>query len=111
MNIEVLKSKLSKVEVTTSMINNDGVIIMDNDMIDTLSIVPNESVLVINERTGKRETLFVSGIDSDEYYLMMVPNSVAGVGETITVISKGRVTADEYFNEPIIINAQKEKEI
>lgn len=109
MNIEVIKSKISKIGVTISLINNEGVIKMDGGLMDELNMVQNEVVLVINEQTGKQQTLFLESFKSNNYYSMVVPNSIAGLGETVTVISRGRVTIDEGFSNPIIINVENLK--
>mgnify|MGYP000155445652 CR=1 FL=1 len=108
MKIEVLKSKITKIPVTVSLINNQGFIKMDKELMDELHIVEDEMVLVINERTGKNQKLFVEGLDySDSYYSMMVPNTIAGVNEKVTVISTCTDTVDEINVSPIKINVEK----
>ena len=59
MQIRLLKSKLHRVTVTETLIDYDGSITIDRDLMDTAGIYPYEQVLVANLANGTRHETYV----------------------------------------------------
>ena len=62
MFIEVLKSKIHRVTVTSANLNYIGSITIDEDLIDAAGLVENEKVQVLDLNNGERlETYIIKG--------------------------------------------------
>ena len=59
MQIRLLKSKLHRVTVTKTLIDYDGSITIDRDLMDAAGIYPYEQVLVANLANGTRHETYV----------------------------------------------------
>jgi len=62
MLIEVLKSKINKVQVTEANLDYVGSITIDEDLMDAAGLIENEKVHVLNVNNGERlETYVITG--------------------------------------------------
>ena len=62
MVIEVMKSKIHRVEVTEADLNYVGSITIDEDLLDAANMIAHEKVQVVNVNNGERlETYIIKG--------------------------------------------------
>jgi len=62
MQLEVLKSKLHRVQVTEANLNYVGSITIDEDLMDAANMIENEKVTIVNVSNGERlETYIIKG--------------------------------------------------
>ncbi len=62
MMIEILKSKLHRVNVTDANLNYTGSITLDEDLMDAANLIEGEKVHVLNNNNGERfETYVIKG--------------------------------------------------
>ncbi|HEY5500207.1 MAG TPA: aspartate 1-decarboxylase [Bacteroidales bacterium] len=62
MLIEVLKSKIHRVQVTEANLNYIGSITIDEDLMDAANIIANEKVHIVDNNNGERfETYVIKG--------------------------------------------------
>lgn len=97
MLIEVLKSKLHRVTVTSADLNYIGSITIDEDLLDAANILPGEKVQVVNNNNGERlETYAIPGPrKSGEVTLNGAAARKVAVGDILIVISYAQMTPDE----------------
>lgn len=63
MNIEILKSKIHRVEVTEADLNYIGSITIDENLMDAANLIENERVHIYNITNGERfETYVIKGM-------------------------------------------------
>lgn len=110
MTIEVIKSKITHIKVTTSHINCEGVIKMSKALMEESHIRVNERVFIINESLrsdGSMKTAFVEEFEMDSHYpsnAITTPVSISGPNDEITIISMARIPVDTISSNPILIN-------
>ena len=109
MTIEVLKSKISHIKVSSSTINSCGVIKMTQTLMDELIIRNYEKVFIFNESSRTDETMKTAFVEAfnDEHHpdTITTPISIAGAGDEITIISMGRVSSEvNSAIKPVILN-------
>ncbi len=62
MQIEVVKSKIHRVKVTSADLNYIGSITIDEDLMDAANIVQGEKIQIVNNNNGERlETYAIPG--------------------------------------------------
>ena len=62
MQVEILKSKLHRVEVTEAELNYVGSITIDEDLMEAANILEGERVQIVNNNNGERlETYVIRG--------------------------------------------------
>jgi aspartate 1-decarboxylase len=59
MQIEVLKSKIHRVQVTQSDLDYIGSVTIDEDLMDAANLIENEKVDIYNYNNGERFTTYV----------------------------------------------------
>ena len=104
MLIKVLKSKIERVKVTQSELHNVGNITMDKDMIDTVNLVENAKVQIVNINNRERlETYLIKGErGSGMIYMNGADARKTEVGDII--ITYGQLDFDRAkCNTPTII--------
>lgn len=107
MKIETLKSKISHIQVSSSHINNEGILRMTSELMADANLTNFEKVMIINESTGDTRHLFVSEITNyTSYDYIIAPNSIAGTGDLITILSTATATVDEDVAKPILIDIE-----
>ena len=58
MKIEVLKSKIHRVQITQAELHYVGSITLDEDLMDAANLIENEKVTVVNINNGERLETF-----------------------------------------------------
>jgi hypothetical protein len=108
MKIEVLKTKISHIKVSSSHTNDEGVIRMSKSLMEDANLVNYEKVILINESnygSGKPKFAFVESFDYEvEYRKISTPSKIATFNDILTIISVGTATVDEPMKKPILIN-------
>jgi aspartate 1-decarboxylase len=89
MHIEVLKSKIHRVQITEANLQYIGSITIDEDLLDAANMIENEKVQVLDLDNGERlETYIIKGTRGSGMICMNGPAArKIGVGDTVIVIS------------------------
>ncbi len=97
MQIEVLKSKIHRVKVTEADLHYIGSITIDEDLMDSVGIIENEKVHVVNLDNGERLVTYV--IKGERGSGMIGMNGPAArralVGDTVIVLSYAMMPLEE----------------
>ena len=112
MLIEVLKSKIHRVQVTEADLNYMGSITIDEDLMDEVNLIENEKVHVLNLSNGERiETYVISGTRGSE---VIAINGAAArlfsVGDMVIILSFAQMdfeNAKNFKPEIIVFNDNK----
>ena len=106
MIIEVLKSKIHRAKITQAELNYVGSITIDEDLIESANIIPNEKVQIVNNNNGARfETYVIKGErGSGTVCLNGATARLAQVGDIVIIMSYASMEMDEARKyEPILI--------
>lgn len=106
MTIEVLKSKIHRVKITQAELHYVGSITIDEDLMETASIIENEKVQIVNINNGERlETYVIKGERGSGQICLNGPAArKAQVGDIIIIISYASMTPEEAReHKPVII--------
>ena len=97
MFIEVLKSKLHRVQVTGADLNYIGSITIDADLMDAANIIQGEKVTIVNVNNGERlETYVIKGPRGSGQVTMNGPAARrVQKGDIIIVISYASMEFEE----------------
>lgn len=111
MLIEVFKSKIHRVKVTSSDLNYIGSITIDEDLLDASGIIAGERVYIVNVNNGERfDTYAIKGKrKSGEICLNGPAARKVQKGDIIIIISYARMTMEEAKSfQPKIIFPNEE---
>jgi len=106
MFIEVMKSKIHRVEVTEADLNYVGSITIDEDLIDAANMIVHEKVQIVNVNNGERiETYVIKGERGSGVVCLNGPAARrAQVGDVIIIISYATMDFEEAKTfEPSVI--------
>jgi aspartate 1-decarboxylase len=106
MLIEVVKSKIHKVSITSANLHYIGSITIDEDLMDAANIIENEKVQVLNLNNGERlETYVIKGTrGSGDICLNGAAARMAIVGDIIIIMSYATLDFEEAKSfKPTII--------
>jgi len=106
MNIEVVKSKIHRVTVTSANLNYVGSVTIDQDLIDAANLVEFEKVQVVNINNGERlDTYVIKGERGSRDICMNGPAArKVAIGDIIIIISYASMDFEEAKNfKPNII--------
>ncbi len=106
MFIEVLKSKIHRVRLTTSDLNYVGSITLDEDLMDAANIIENEKVQVLNINNGERlETYVIKGERGSGMVCLNGPAARKALpGDILIVVSYAMMPFEEAKTyQPILI--------
>jgi len=97
MMIEIVRSKIHRVQVTGAELNYIGSITIDEDLIDAANMIVGEKVQIVNIQNGERfETYIIPGTrGSGEITLNGPAARRVQVGDTIIIITYGLATIEE----------------
>jgi len=112
MNIEVLKSKIHRVEVTEADLNYIGSISIDEDLMDAANIIENEKVQLLNVNNGERlDTYVIKGERGSGQVRMNGPAArKTQVGDVIIVVAYAQMAFEEARAfQPTIIFPENNK--
>ena len=106
MTIEVLKSKIHRVEVTEACLHYEGSITIDQALMEASNIVEYEKVQVVNINNGERfETYVIKGERNSKVICLNGPAArKVVVGDTVIIISYASIDVEELSkHKPKII--------
>ena len=97
MDIEILKSKVHRLEITESNLNYIGSLTLDQDLMEAANLIENEKVQVVNVNNGSRiETYMISGKRGSGICCLNGPAARSGaVGDIVIVISYARMEFEQ----------------
>lgn len=112
MHIEVLKSKIHRVQVTDANINYIGSITIDEDLMDSVNIIENERVHIYDINNGERFDTYV--IKGDRGSGVIAINGAAArkvaIGDYIIIVSYATMDFEEAKKHtPLIVFPQNNK--
>ncbi len=89
MEIEILKSKIHRVEITEANLHYVGSLTLDEDLMDAANFIEYEKVVVVNVNNGSRlETYLIKGKRGSGIVCLNGPSARKGaVGDVIIIIS------------------------
>jgi aspartate 1-decarboxylase len=97
MNIEVLKSKIHRVQVTEANLNYVGSITIDEELMFAANLIPGEKVQVVNVNNGERiETYVIKGEKRTGVVCLNGPAARKfQVGDIVIILSYASMDFDE----------------
>lgn len=112
MQIEVLKSKIHRVQVTDANINYIGSITIDEDLMDSVNIIENERVHIYDINNGERFDTYV--IKGERGTGVIAINGAAArkvaIGDYIIIVSYATMNFEEAKkHSPLIVFPQNNK--
>lgn len=89
MNIQLLKSKIHRIQLTQAELNYIGSITIDEALLEAANMIEYEKVQVLNVNNGQRlETYIIKGLRNSGIVCMNGPAArLCQVGDTVIVIS------------------------
>ena len=112
MHIEVLKSKIHRVEVTEADLNYVGSISLDEDLMEASNIIENEKVQILNINNGERfDTYVIKGERGSGQVCLNGPAArKAQVGDIIIIVAYAWLAFEEAKQfQPTVIFPQNNK--
>ncbi|MRT92481.1 aspartate 1-decarboxylase [Ancylomarina sp. 16SWW S1-10-2] len=97
MYIEVCKSKIHKVSVTSANLQYVGSITIDEDLMDAANLIENEKVQIVNINNGERlETYVIRGERNSGIICLNGPAArKCAVGDVVIIISYASMEFEE----------------
>ena len=97
MNIEVVKSKIHKVTVTSADLQYVGSVTIDKDLLEAANIIENEKVQIVNINNGERfETYVIEGERGSGVICLNGPAArKVQVGDVVIIISYASLDFEE----------------
>lgn len=111
---EMLRAKIQRVHVTSTDLNYEGSITIDEALMDAAGIFPNEKVQILNLNNGTRaETYVIKGErDSGQIILNGAIARLAEVGDPMIILSYSLVDdASVQWIEPRIVIVDENNKI
>lgn len=97
MHVQMLKSKLHRATLTGCVLEYEGSLAIDLDLLDLVGILPYEKILVVNQTNGERlETYAIPGRRGAREFCLNGAAARCGYpGDMLTVMSFASLTPDE----------------
>lgn len=97
MQIQILKSKIHRAEITEANLNYVGSLTLDEDLMDAAKMVEYEKIQVVNVNNGERlETYLIKGKRGSGVCCLNGPAARKGVaGDAVIILSYGLVSLQE----------------
>lgn len=97
MFLTMMKSKIHRAVVTESNLNYIGSITIDQDILDSVGLLANEKVQIVNNNNGARfETYIISGErGSKDICLNGAASRLVQPGDVVIIIGYALMTAEE----------------
>ncbi len=97
MFVEIMKSKIHRVEVTQADLNYVGSVTIDEDLIDAANLLVHEKVQIVNVNNGERlETYVIKGERGSGVICLNGPAARrAQVGDVIIIIAYASMDFEE----------------
>ncbi len=112
MHIQILKSKIHKVQITEANLNYIGSIGIDENLMDAANIIENEKVHVVNLNNGERIETYVIKAEKGSGTISMNGPAArkAVVGDIVIIMSYGFMDFEEAKkHNPVIIFPKENK--
>ncbi len=107
MLLQILKSKIHRARITSTDVNYEGSLGIDQDFLDAAGILPYEKILVVNATNGERlETYAISAARGSRTMLLNGAAARKGLtGDVIIIMSFAGMTPDEArdFKPTVIV--------
>ncbi len=114
MLVQVLKSKIHMAKVTERVLEYDGSITIDEEIVEKAGMYPNEKVLVVDIENGARfETYIIAGKrGSKEFCINGAAARLVEKNDRIIVMAFGIIEEKEVSNfKPLIVRMENNNEI
>ncbi len=100
MQLQVLKSKLHRATLTECVLEYEGSLAIDRDLLDAVGMLPYEKILVVNQTNGERlETYAIPGPRGSRQFCLNGAAARCGYpGDRLTVMSFAIMTPEEAAN-------------
>lgn len=100
MQIELLKSKIHRAELTGLELNYEGSMSIDKDILDQAGILPYEKILIVNQSNGLRiETYAIEGARGSREFCLNGAAARCGLpGDLVTIMTFATMTPEEAKN-------------
>lgn len=113
MRVQLLKSKIHKARITEAVLNYEGSLGVDLDLLEAAGMYPYEKLLIVNATNGERlETYAIPAERGSKTFCLNGAAARRGEpGDEITIMSFASIeTADVPTHQPrvIVLNAQNE---
>ncbi len=97
MDIEILKSKVHRAEITEANLNYVGSLTLDEDLMDAANMIEHEKVQIVNVNNGERiETYLIKGKRGSGVVCLNGPAARKGAqGDIIIIISYAHMDFEE----------------
>jgi aspartate 1-decarboxylase len=97
MQVQMLKSKLHRATLTGCVLEYEGSLAIDLDLLDAVGILPYEKILVVNQTNGERlETYAIPGPRGSREFCLNGAAARRGCpGDMLTVMSFAALTPAE----------------
>ncbi len=97
MDIEILKSKVHRAEITEANLNYVGSLTLDEDLMDAANMIEHEKVTIVNVNNGERiETYLIKGKRGSGVVCLNGPAARKGAqGDIIIIISYASMDFEE----------------
>lgn len=109
MKREVLRSKIQGLRLTETHLNYQGSFGLDQDLIEKAGLQEYDRVLVLNHATGARLETYLLALppDSGRVALLGPAARVGQVGDELTILAFGTLSAEEDVPQPAILTVSK----
>ncbi|NLG15393.1 MAG: aspartate 1-decarboxylase [Lentisphaerae bacterium] len=97
MQVELLKSKIHRAELTGLELNYEGSMSIDKDILDQAGILPYEKILIVNQSNGSRiETYAIEGARGSREFCLNGAAARCGLpGDLVTIMAFATMTPEE----------------
>ncbi|MBP7554338.1 MAG: aspartate 1-decarboxylase [Spirochaetes bacterium] len=114
MLVTMMKSKIHRATVTEAVLEYEGSITIDRDLLDKANMFENEKVQVLNMNNGSRlETYIIDGERGSGIICLNGPAARLGYpGDEVVVIAYGIMTEEEAKkHKPLIVKVDKKNRL
>ena len=100
MQLQLLKAKLHRVEVTSSDLYYEGSMAIDQECLDMVGILPYEKILIVNNNNGNRiETYAIPAPAGSRVFCLNGAAARSGMaGDIVTIMNFGFYSPEEARN-------------
>ena len=106
MQLQLLKAKLHRVEVTQSYLNYEGSMAIDEECLEMAGILPYEKILIVNNNNGSRiETYAIPAPRGSRTFCLNGAAARSGLaGDLVTIMVFGLYTpAEAAKHQPKVV--------
>ena len=114
MLVNMMKSKIHRVTLTECILDYDGSITIDEDLLEKANMLPNEKVQVLNCNNGARlETYIIKGERGSGVICLNGPAARLGyVGDVLVVIAYCMMEEEQAKNyQPLVVKVDSKNKL